>query len=249
VEAKVEELSFPLSDVTISATTEIPLHEEQWFKSMLLDMVNYKYFLKPRHKNKEYGAIVLREYLLEPYRKLLKVIQRYFTCEGIFGRVYQYHFRLFMHFTGKSPLNLPFYLFRSISKMEDKVQGKNIQVEPNLFHLSLIKLLVVEEMRKRKQSWQAFLDSSKLTSELLDSSWSKNDTPSLMAKDFQPTIERLVKNSQTSVHQYDKKKGKKLHFSPKVVEVSKKPYTRVAAKRLHMEKIPKHPTKVQDTIS
>lgn len=90
-----------------------------------------------------------REYLLEPYIKLLKGIQRYFTCEGIFGRAYQYHFRMLMHFTSKSPLSLPFYLLRSIGKMEDKVHGKKIQVEPNLFHFSLTKLLVVEELKMK----------------------------------------------------------------------------------------------------
>jgi len=40
----------------------------------------------------------------------LRVIQRYFTCEGRFDRVYQYHVRLLMHFTGKNPLNFPFDL-------------------------------------------------------------------------------------------------------------------------------------------
>lgn len=120
---------------------------------MHLDIVHYKYFIKPKYKNKEYEAIVPREYLLEPHRKLLKVIKRYFTCEGRFGRVYQYHFRFLMHFTGKSPLNLPFYLFRNIGMMVDKVQGKKSQVEPNIFHFYLTKLLVVEEVTKKNQSW------------------------------------------------------------------------------------------------
>jgi hypothetical protein len=83
---------------------------------------------------------------LEPYEKLLRVIQRYFTCEGRFDRVYQYHVRLLMHFTGKSPLNLPFYLYRSLGKMADKVQARADQLKSSLFHFSLVKMLVVEEL-------------------------------------------------------------------------------------------------------
>jgi len=65
VDIKIRELSFPVSYVTILATTEIPLHGEQWFMGMPLDIVNYKDILKPKYKNKEYGATMPREYLLE----------------------------------------------------------------------------------------------------------------------------------------------------------------------------------------
>lgn len=161
----------------------IPLQGEQLFKGMPLDIVNYKDFLKPKCKNKEYGVILWREYLLEPYNKILKVIQRYFICEGRFERIYQYHFRLLMHFTRKSPLNLPFYLFRSPAKMAYTIQGKKSQVESSPFHFSLIKFLVVEELRKSNQSWQAFLYSSKLAAKLPTSPWSKKDTPWYVARD------------------------------------------------------------------
>ena len=66
VEAKVGDLSFPVLEVTISAATKISLHGEQWFKGMPLDIANYKHYLKTKYKYKEYGAIVPREYLLEP---------------------------------------------------------------------------------------------------------------------------------------------------------------------------------------
>ena len=62
-----------------------------------------------------------RTYLKEDYSKLLMIIQKYFTCEGRFHMVYQYHFKLLLHFTGKQANDLPFYLFRSLNKMADKV--------------------------------------------------------------------------------------------------------------------------------
>lgn len=153
LEAKVGALTFPVIEVKIAIAMEIPLQGEQWFKGMPLDIAHYKDFLELEYRDKEHGAIVPKEYLPEHHSKLLQAIQRYFTCEGRFGRICQYHFTPLMHFTRKSPLNLPFYLLRSLNKMANKVQGKQSQVEPNLSHFSLTKLLVLEELNKRKQSW------------------------------------------------------------------------------------------------
>lgn len=231
----IGELTFPVSDVTISAATEIPFQGEQQFKGMPLDIVHYKYFLKLEHRDKEYGSVVPKEYLLEHHSKLLQSIQRYFTCEGRFGRIYQYHFRLLMHFTGKSPLNLPFYLFKSLSKMADKVQGKQSQVEPGPFHFSLTKLLVLEELNKRNQSLPSFVDSSNLVVDLPTSSLTKKETPSAVAKDIQSPTESSMKRPSATVQSTGKKKGKKLQFSPKVMDVPKKPLTRSTAKWLPLE--------------
>jgi hypothetical protein len=67
-----------------------------------------------------------------------------------------------MHFTGKKPLNIPYYLFRSLGKMADIVQIRKEQGDASLFHFYLIKLLVLEELRKRNQDWESFLISSSI---------------------------------------------------------------------------------------
>jgi len=53
--------------------------------------------------------------------KILRVIQRYFTCEGRFNIIYHCHIILLFHFIGKDIMNIPFYLFRSIGKMANRV--------------------------------------------------------------------------------------------------------------------------------
>jgi hypothetical protein len=97
-------------------------------------------------------------------------------CEGRFDRVYQYHIRLLMHFTGKIPLSLPFYLYRSLGKMEDRVQARDDQLKSSMFHFSLVKLLEVEELGKLNRDWDSFLTSTKIS---LDP---KEDTPFLANK-------------------------------------------------------------------
>ena len=95
--------------------------------------------------------------LKDNYSKMNMVIQKYFTCEGIFHMIYQYYFRLLLHFIGKHLLDLPFLLFRSLGKMADKIQAKPESSDTSIFHHGLIKLLVMEELKKLNKDWATFL--------------------------------------------------------------------------------------------
>jgi hypothetical protein len=98
-------------------------------------------------------------YLWEPFQKLMKVIRKYFTCERRSDRIYPHHIRLLMHFTGKRSLNLPFFLHQSLGGMADNVQAEANQPKKNLSHISLIKLLIVEELRRLGKYWDLFMFS------------------------------------------------------------------------------------------
>ena len=71
--------------------------------------------------------------------------------------IYQYHIRILLHFTGKDLMILPFYLFRSIGKMVDRVQAKSKVVDTSVFHSWLIKMLVMEELKKKNIDWEQFI--------------------------------------------------------------------------------------------
>jgi hypothetical protein len=122
---KVGTLEMEVSEATIATTTEIPNTGERWFKSMTLNATFSKEFLKPEHQGDNLSKGVPRSHLVEGFDNMLKVIHRYFTCEGRFNMIYQYHIRLLLHFTGKYLMNIPFYLFRSMGKMVDRVQAKS----------------------------------------------------------------------------------------------------------------------------
>lgn len=158
LQAKVGALTSLFSARSIADPTKIILHGEEWFKGMELDLVHFKYILKPQQQQ-AYGFVVPRRYLQEHHSKLLEVIQRYFTCEGRFSKFYQYHIRLLIHFARKEPLKIPYDLFRSLSKMVDGVQDKGSQIKPSLFHFSLIKMLVIKVLNKKEMSRKYLLIS------------------------------------------------------------------------------------------
>ena len=61
------------------------------------------------------------------------------------------------HFTGKSPLNLPFYLHRSLPKMAHQVEAQPTKIAGRLSHHGLIQLLIQEFVKRRNMAWTHFL--------------------------------------------------------------------------------------------
>ena len=78
-------------------------------------------------------------------------------CEkGRFSGLYQYYIRLLVHFTTVKPLNFCNFLCRSVIKMFKKVQMKNKEHYPSLFHHSLIKVVVLHQLEKKNIAWDTF---------------------------------------------------------------------------------------------
>ena len=71
--------------------------------------------------------------------------------------MYSYHFKILLHFTGKTSIDLPFYLFHSLSKMCDKVQLRKEACETSLFHHGLVKLIVLHELQRVGRDWDTFI--------------------------------------------------------------------------------------------
>jgi len=76
-------VTFTISSAIISAATGIPNVGEKWFKLGELDYCYYETYLKPNHKN-ERMRILPFSYLLDIYVPIMKIIMKYFTCEGKF---------------------------------------------------------------------------------------------------------------------------------------------------------------------
>ena len=84
---KVGILEFEVSELSISIAIEIPNIGERWFKDLTLNASFSKEFLKLEYQEDNLSKGVPRNHMLEGFDKMLKVIQRYFTCEEIFDMV------------------------------------------------------------------------------------------------------------------------------------------------------------------
>ena len=78
---------------------------------------------------------------------MMRVIMKYFTCEGRLSRLYSYHIRLLMHFTRVKMLHFTYYLYMSIDKMSYIVRKRDFPHHMQiLFHHSLIKVVVMHQL-------------------------------------------------------------------------------------------------------
>jgi hypothetical protein len=170
---KVGNLEFEVSEASTASATEIPNTGERWFKSMILNETFSKDFLKPDYQKDNLSKGVPRSHLVEGFDKMLKIIQRYFTCEGRFNKIYKYHIRLLLHFMGKDSMNIPLYLLRSMENLSDRVEAKSMDVDTSVFHSGLIRMRVMEELKKRNISWEQFIISTNMQLDIASTPQSK----------------------------------------------------------------------------
>ena len=106
-----------------------------------MDKEHYEPYIKVGYQ-KKISRVFPFKYLQDTYAPLMKLIIKYFSCEGRFSRLYTYHVRLLMHFTRVRMMNLPYFICRNIEKMATLVQRKPLHQQlTNIYHFSLINIV------------------------------------------------------------------------------------------------------------
>ena len=148
---------FQVDETLIAEVAEITRTREKWFKTTITKDVEFRSYLKPEHKDVVWKKSIPSSWIEERWKQLLKAISVYITCEGKYNKVMIYHFKLINHFTRRIPLNLPFYLHRSLTKMAHKVKAQPTKITGRLSHHGLIQLIVQELLQRRNIAWAYFL--------------------------------------------------------------------------------------------
>ena len=88
----------------------------------------------------------------------MRLIIRYFSCEGRFSCLYAYHIRLLMHFTRVRVINIHVFMCWNIERMTTLVQKKTPEQQYNsIYHYALIKIVVVHQLGLQGISWEDFI--------------------------------------------------------------------------------------------
>jgi hypothetical protein len=144
-------------EATIASATGMPRTGKNWFKTTVTKNLEFRPYLKPEFQDIIWKKDIPSSHLEKKWKNLLKAIQLYITTEGRYDRVMLYHFKLMDHFTGKTPLNFPFYFHKSLTKMCNRVQAEPNNIQNTLFHFGLIKMIIVEELKKKERTWEHFV--------------------------------------------------------------------------------------------
>jgi hypothetical protein len=140
--AKIGDLQLEVTEHSLGLATGLPVKGEKWSKSYKVNDVPWTLLFRSRTVrscNRGLPASMLKP----RWHNLLMILKQFVTCEGRYGFVFLFHLRLLMVFMGFE-LSLPHYLHRSLFKMAKKY--KRSQADTSLFHVGLIKILVVYEL-------------------------------------------------------------------------------------------------------
>jgi hypothetical protein len=152
--AKIGDLQLEVTEHSLSLATGLSVKGEKWSKRFKVNDVPWTLLFLSRTVrscNRGLPASMLKLH----WHNLLMILKQFVTCEGRYGFVFLFHLRLLMVFMGFE-LSLPHYLHRSLFKMAKKY--KKSQADTSLFHVGLIKILVVYELGLRRDSWPDFLN-------------------------------------------------------------------------------------------
>jgi hypothetical protein len=154
-EVEIRKLLMLVIEQTVVKACRLVVGGERWWKKehVVIEFVNQ--FLLVDKKNLNWRRGVPRSWIRPEWHTTLIIIHRYITYEGRFSLVYIYHIRILMNLNGDYPLNLPYFLLKSLTKMSKRVQSLSTNAKNNLFHQVLIKTLVVSSLRElqKPSSW------------------------------------------------------------------------------------------------
>jgi len=155
---EVGDLKFTITEATIAAATSLPQEGERWSKNRALDDQGWKVMLKnPGMDTSIFTKGILVHVIKEEWTVLLLLVHKFITCEGCFGTMYMYHARIMMNFMEGHALNLPYFLLTSLKKMSSTVQKHLSHIEPHLYHHGFIRILIEEQLKNNKDTWEKFL--------------------------------------------------------------------------------------------
>jgi hypothetical protein len=155
--AQVGSVEIRVYEEFIAAATGLPTTRQRLFKTTAPKNLDYRVYLKDGYKHKAWTKGMLVSYLDEEWQHLFKGIQLYITSEGRYDKLMMYHFKLMDHFTGKTPINLPYFLYHSLMKVCNRIRAQPLSINSTLCHLGLIKLILLQELKQQGRSWEHFL--------------------------------------------------------------------------------------------
>jgi hypothetical protein len=155
--ARVGSVEIAVNEEFIAAATGLPTTGQRWFKTTAPKNQDFRFYLKDGYKHKAWNKGMLVSYLDEEWQDLFKAIQLYITSEGRYDKLMMYHFKLMDHFTNKSPINLPYFLYHSLTKVCRRIRAQPLSIKNTLCHLGLIKLILLQELKQQGRTWEHFL--------------------------------------------------------------------------------------------
>jgi hypothetical protein len=187
-----------VTEHSIAKACKLPVYRERWWKKENLVMEFVNQFLILEKQNPNWSQGIPHSWVRKEWHIAMLIIHRYITCEGIFSLVHLYHIRLLVNVNGDYPLNLPYFLLKSLSKMSKRIQSHPATTMNSLFHQGLIKTLVIFSLNEVQRSWDWLIQSLKPKPQETKSKTVKEKKPGKGKRASQATDVLVKENSHAA---------------------------------------------------
>ena len=116
-------LKFKITEAFILEATGLPVEREKWYKKKTMRIGDFTAFLKPQYAMIVWRCGIPSAWLREDWQSILRVVQKFITCEGCFYVAHLYQMRLLSHISGDDPLDLVHFLYNSLLKMLEGIRS------------------------------------------------------------------------------------------------------------------------------
>ena len=112
---KIGSQTFNITETIIARETHTSATGDSWHKNnKTLLKVDANVYLKPEHEHIGWTPTIHISYFKPEWKHVITTFQHYIICEGRFFTVHKYQMRFLVHISGAKPMNLPFFLHRSL---------------------------------------------------------------------------------------------------------------------------------------
>jgi len=150
-------VNFTLSPTIIVEAKIILDVGEKWNKRQNISKQHFEPYIKAKYHDK-LSRVFPFKFLEDQFIPVMKLIIKYFTCEGRFSRLYAYHIRLLMHFTRFRMMSISYFICKNIERMTIITKRKPYPQQLNsIYHFSVIKIVVLHQLTQLEVSWETFI--------------------------------------------------------------------------------------------
>ena len=156
-ESRVSHLVSQVTEESIAQDTKLPWEGEHWHKHWFIPRASHNFALKPECHHLSRSKGYHHSWIKLEYLNPLTVIIHLVTCEGKFSIFKSCHLCLLAHFVDQKYLNFLFLFLRSLEKLSNLVRKNTLHPKNSLYHHSIIKLLILDQLKERNQTWDTFV--------------------------------------------------------------------------------------------
>jgi hypothetical protein len=124
-----------------------------------------------------------------------------------------------MHLNGDYPLNLPYFLLKSLTKMKKRVQSLSTNAKSSLFHQVLIKTLVMSSLSELQKPWSWLMKSLNPNTQSNKQKKCKGRNTVTQSRDI--FYETPVKEEMSDIRVTRRSRSKRPRWDPKIETFSK----------------------------